>query len=68
MKTTENLNKQELIEKHIEDIDIAFVIDSAQNGALEEIERQLIADNCPDDIFQIVKDEVFVNRIIIDRG
>lgn len=61
------MNKEELIEKHIDNIDIGFVIDSAMNGALDEIERQLIADNCPDDIFDIVKDEVFVNKIIIDR-
>jgi len=61
------MSKEELIEKHIENIDIGFVIDSAMNGALDEIERQLIADNCPDDIFHIVKDEVFVNKIIIDR-
>tara|TARA_R100000781_G_scaffold54842_1_gene35804 strand:+ start:1985 stop:2173 length:189 start_codon:yes stop_codon:yes gene_type:complete len=61
------MNKEELIEKHIDNIDIGFVIDSAMNGALDEIERQLIADNCPDDIFHIVKDEVFVNKIIIDR-
>ena len=64
---TENLSQEELIEKHIEDIDIGFVLDSAMNGAIDEIQRQLKADNCPDDIFHIVQDEVFVNGIIIDR-
>ena len=65
---TENLTKEELIEKHIEDINVGFVLDSAMDGAITEIQRQLEQNDCPDDIFNIVQDEVFVNRIIIDRA
>jgi hypothetical protein len=33
----------------------------------KKIERQLKQNDCPDDIFRTVQDEVFTNRIIIDR-
>jgi hypothetical protein len=64
---TINEAREELIEKHIEDIDIGYVLDSAMDGAIAEIERQLKQNDCPDDIFRTVQDEVFTNRIIIDK-
>ena len=59
-------NKQEQIDEFVESVNISQVLDSACNGALDEIFRQLEREGCPEEILQEVKDEVFVNRIIID--
>ena len=60
--------REEKIQNFAEEVNIANVIDSALNGALEEIENELDNLDCPQEIYDEVRDEVFTNRIAISRG
>ena len=60
--------REEKIQNFAEEVNIANVIDSALNGALEEICNELDKLDCPQDIYDEVRDEVFTNRISISRG
>ena len=59
-------NRQEQINEFVESVNISQVLDGACDGAIDEIFRQLEREGCPEEILQEVKDEIFVNRIIID--
>ena len=60
--------REEKIQNFAEEVNIANVIDSALNGALEEICNELDNLDCPQEIYDEVRDEVFTNRIAISRG
>ena len=60
--------REEKIQNFAEEVNIANVIDSALNGALEEICNELDNFDCPQEIYDEVRDEVFTNRIAISRG
>ena len=60
--------REEKIQNFAEEVNIANVIDSALNGVLEEIENELDNLDCPQEIYDEVRDEVFTNRIAISRG
>ena len=60
--------REEKIQDFAEEVNIANVIDGALNGALQEICNELDKLDCPKEIYDEVRDEVFTNRIAISRG
>ena len=60
--------REEKIQDFAEEVNIANVIDSALNGALEEICNELDKLDCPKEIYDEVRDEVFTNRIAISMA
>ena len=55
-RSNENtMRKQEQINEFVESVNISQVLDSACEGALDEIFRQLEGEGCPEEILQEVK-------------